>query len=101
MASYIYSTSDFMIQGGGTLVGDLYGSTYDERVNSTPYKTVYRLVGTPRPDFEGARYIKGDAFYETSVGDETKSGAWFGVAAFKPYSSYPFFVRRWFDPNRP
>lgn len=62
-----------MIESGGTMKGDLYGSSLVERVNSNPYKTVYLLSGEPRPDFEGAKFIKGDAFYETSVGDNSKT----------------------------
>ena len=98
VASYIGSLySQYLKEYGGTNDGDLYGATEEEQLTSTKYKTVYNFVGGTGDNYENAgKKYKGDAVYETSLGNDhyQSDNAWFEAESNFPTSGYnPFFER--------
>ena len=92
---YIANGSETLEINGGTLQGDLYGSTMDEQSTSTKFKTVYNfnLLDTSQLNYELSKKNKGDSIYETSELSSDNSISWFSSPSNFPFSTFPFFHR--------
>ena len=94
MASYVNNGNENLGTNGGTIAGDLYGTTEEERKASTKYKTVYSSENNQSKDYQLAgKKNKGDAVYETSVSNANGTGSWFDASSHFPGDVSPFFYR--------